>query len=283
VLTLRFGDGRAGLAPPPGAKLGLRYRVGNGAAGNVGAEAITAVAFCATHQAVITAVRNPLPATGGTDPEPVPIVRQRAPRAFDQVLKRAITAADYAQVAGQHAGVQRAGAQLRWTGSWYEAQVAIDALGTESAPDWLLDDESRRLRGYRRIGHDVHVVTGTLVPVELALCVQVRPGYVAGDVRSAVLAVLGPGTAPDGTLGLFHPDNLTFGTPVRRSAIEAAVTAVPGVLGVAVTTLKRQFAPDEGAVAAGVLTFAPDEIPQLDNDPAHPDHGVLGLAIGGGR
>ena len=36
----------------------------------------------------------------------------------------------------------------------------------------------------------------------------------------------------------------------------AAVTAVPGVTAAAVTVLKRQFAPDEGAVAAGVLTFA---------------------------
>jgi predicted phage baseplate assembly protein len=283
VLTLRFGDGQAGLAPAPGAIVGLRYRAGNGSAGNVGAEAISAFSFCATHQDEIVKVRNPLPATGGTDPEPVAVVRQRAPRAFGQALKRAITAADYAQVAGQHRGVQRAGAQLRWTGSWYEAQVAIDALGTEVAPGWLLDDESRRLRRYRRIGHDVYVVTGTLVPVELALCVQVRPGYVAGDVRPAVLAVLGTGTAPDGTLGLFHPDNLTFGTQIRVSVIVAAVAAVPGVLGVAVTTLKRQFAPEAGAIAAGVLTFAPDEIPQLDNDPAHPDRGVLGLTIGGGR
>jgi hypothetical protein len=126
-------------------------------------------------------------------------------------------------------------------------------------------------------------VTGTLVPVCLTVCVQVRPGYIAGDVRPAVLAVLGTGAAPDGTLALFHPDNLTFGTAIRVSAIVAAVAAVPGVLGVAVPVLKRQFAPDEGAAAAGVLAFAPDEIPQLDTDPEHPDHGWVTLTIGGGR
>ena len=283
VLTLRFGDGRNGLAPPPGAHLQLRYRVGNGAAGNVGAEAIDTVSFCATHQDVITSVRNPLAAAGGTDPEPVATVRQRAPRAFDEDLRRAITAADYAAIAGRLSGVQRAGAQLRWTGSWYEAQVAIDALGTEVAPGWLLDDEMDLLHRYRRIGHEVRVASGVLVPVALTLCVQVQPDYITGHVRSAVLQRLGADVLPDGTLGLFHPDNLTFGTPIRVSVIVAAVAALPGVTGAAVTVLKRQFGPDEGAAAAGVLTFAPDEIPQLDNDPAHPDRGLLTLMIGGGR
>jgi predicted phage baseplate assembly protein len=283
VLTLRFGDGRNGLAPPPGVTPTLYSRTGNGAEGNVGAEAIDTVSFCATHGSTITAVRNPLPAAGGTDPEPVAIVRQRAPRAFGQDLRRAITAADYAEIAGRPSGVQRAGAQLRWTGSWYEAQVAIDALGAEAAPRWLLDDERHLLDRYRRVGHDVRVVAAVTVPVEMMLCVQVQPDYIAGHVRSAVLQLLGAGVRPDGTLGMFHPDNLTFGTSIRVSVIVAAVAAVPGVTGVAVTVLKRQFAPDEGAAAAGVLAFAPDEIPQLDNDPAHPDHGLLTLTIGGGR
>lgn len=283
VLTLRFGDGVNGLAPPPGASVGLRYRTGNGTAGNVGAEAISTISFCTTHQDLITAVRNPLPAMGGTDPEPVATVRQRAPRAFLQDLQRAITAADYAEIAGRHSGVQRAGAQLRWTGSWYEAQVAIDALGTGTAPRWLLSDELRELHRYRRIGHDVYVASAIMVPVELALCVQVQPGYLAGHVRSALLLRLGRGVLPDGSLGLFHPGNLTFGTPVRVSTIEAAAASVPGVAGAAVTVLKRQFAPDEGAVSAGVLTFAPDEIPQLDNDTDHPGRGLLTLTIGGGR
>lgn len=281
-LTLRFGDGADARPPAPGTVLRLRYRVGNGTAGNVGAETINTVSFRGINAPEIR-VRNPLPAVGGTDPEPVPIVRQRAPHAFAQVLRRAITAADYAQLAGEHAGVQQAGAQLRWTGSWYEAQVAIDALGTETAPGWLLADELRLLQRYRRIGHDVRVATAVLVPVELALCVRAQPGYLRGHVRASVLERLGPGVLPDGTLAMFHPDNLTFGTPVRISVIEAAVTALPGVAGAAVTMLKRQFAPDAGAAAAGVLAFAPDEVPQLDNDPAHPDRGTLTVIVGGGR
>jgi predicted phage baseplate assembly protein len=283
VLTLRFGDGTAGLQPPPGATLQLRYRVGNGLAGNVGAGTITTLELRDTSEPAVTAVCNPLAAAGGTDPEPSATVRQRAPSAFAQVLRRAVTADDYATLAGEHSGVQAAGAQLRWTGSWYEAQVAVDPLGTEAAPCWLLADEVRRLQRYRRIGHDVRVAAAVRVPVELALCVQVQSGYVTGHVRSAVLAQLGGGVLSDGTLGMFNPANLTFGTPVRVSVIVAAVAALPGVAAAAVTTLKRQFGPDEGAVAAGVLTFAADEVPQLDNDPAHPDHGLITLTIGGGR
>jgi predicted phage baseplate assembly protein len=283
TLTLRFGDGVAGARPAPGTTLLLRDRLGNGTAGNVGAEAINTYSLRGVNQAAITLVRNPLPAAGGVDPEPVPIVRQRAPRAFAQVLRRAITADDYARLAGQHTGVQRAGAQLRWTGSWYEAQVAVDALGAETAPCWLLGDELRLLQRYARIGHDVRVSSAVLVPVELALCVRVQPGYIAADVKAAIARRLGRGVLPDGTLAMFHPDSLTFGTPIRVSVIVAAVTAVAGVAGAAVTVLKRQFAPDEGAVAAGVLTFAPDEVPQLDSDPAHPDRGQLCLTVGGGR
>lgn len=283
TLTLRFGDSVVGARPAPGTTLRLRDRLGNGTAGNVGAETIDTCSLRGVSGAAITLVRNPLPAAGGIDPEPVPIARQRAPRAFAQVLRRAITAEDYAQLAGEHTGVQRAGAQLRWTGSWYEAQVAIDALGAQTAPRELLGDEMRLLQRYRRIGHDVRVSSAVLVPLELALCVRVQPGFFAADVRAAIARRLGRGVLADGTLAMFHPDNLTFGTPIRISVIVAAVTALAGVAGAAVTTLKRQFAPDEGAVAAGVLTFAPDEVPQLDNDPAHPDRGQLSLTIGGGR
>lgn len=282
-LSLRFGDGITGAVPAFGAVVEVRYRVGNGTAGNVGAEAIDTIAFCETHQEVVTAVRNPLPATGGVDPEPVAVVRQRAPRAFGTRLRRAITPADYAEVAGRARGVQRAGAQLRWTGSWYEAEVAVDALGTDTAPGWLLVDELDRLERVRRIGHDVRVASAVMVPLELGLCVQVRPGYLTAHVGAAVRERLGSAHLPDGSLAFFHPDNLTFATSVRVSAIVAAVAAIPGVAGASVTVLKRQFAQDEGAVAAGVLSLAADEVAQLDNDSARPDNGLLTLTIGGGR
>ncbi|GAA0316831.1 hypothetical protein GCM10010302_64900 [Streptomyces polychromogenes] len=275
LLHLRFGDGRAGALPAPGATLELRYRLGNGTAGNVGAEAVTEVELQGI-QGVSVRARNPLPATGGTDPEPLARVRARAPYEATRRLLRAVTAEDYAALAGEVPGVQRAGARLRWTGSWYEARVAVDALGTPQAPGRLLDEVRDRLHPVRRIGHEVRVGPARTVPLRLALCVEAEPGAVAGHVRAAVARLLGP-------RGLFHPDALTFATPVRVSAVTAAVAGLPGVRSVRVTALERLFEPSGDALREGVLLLRPDEVPRLDADPARPENGVLELRIGGGR
>ncbi|MEU2832873.1 putative baseplate assembly protein [Streptomyces lavendulae] len=282
LLGLRFGDGRHGAAPAPGSVVELRYRLGNGTAGNVGAEAIDTVELCGV-TGVTVRVRNPLPATGGTDPEPLAEVRRRAPGEAVRRLLRAVTEADYAALAAEVPGVQGAGARLRWTGSWYEACVAVDALGTDHAPEALLDGVRERLHRVRRIGHEVRVGPARQVPLRLALCVLAEPSAVAGHVREAVARVLGRGRTADGAPAFFHPDALTFGTPVRVSRIVAAVAAVPGVLSVSVTALERLFEPSPDALREGVLRLGPDEIARLDGDPARPGNGVLELRIGGGR
>jgi predicted phage baseplate assembly protein len=283
TLHLRFGDGRAGVAPPAGGRLLARYRVGLGSPGNVGHDVINRVVCCATRITGVSRVRNPLPAAGGSDPEPVSQVRQRAPQEFTRQLLRAITAADYGALGGQVPGVQRAAGDLRWTGSWYEAQAAVDPLGAETAPRRLLDEVLERLHPYRRIGHDVTVHTARLVPLDLAVDVQVDPGFIAGHVEAALLAVLGAGVLPDGRLAFFHPDNLTFGTPVRVSQIVAAAAAVPGVLDVTVTRLQRLFGPPAATLAAGLLRIGALEVAELANDRSGPEGGRLTLNVHGGR
>jgi len=170
-LRLRFGDGRAGALPPDGAALAIAYRLGNGPSGNVSAEAIDELVLCGIAGVQVSRVRNPLPATGGAAPEPVAEVQERAPSEARRRLRRAVTAADYAALASARPGVQRASADLRWNGSWYEARVAVDALGTEVTPPWLLDDVRAALHGVRRIGHGLDVPTARLVPLHLKLWV----------------------------------------------------------------------------------------------------------------
>lgn len=283
TLWLRFGDDRQGRLPRRGARLRAAYKVGNGLAGNVGAEAIDTLELCGVDPGEVR-VRNPLAACGGTAPETLAEVRQRAPRAAAlDVLARAVTAADYAQVAGEVPGVQRAACALRWTGSWYEADVAIDALGTETPPESLIVTERERLHRYRRIGHDVMVGPARLISLELALCVRVAQDHLAGHVRGALLDLLDARPGPDGR-AFFDPDSLTFATPVRLSAIIAAVSDVPGVAGVRVSRLRRQFArPDDRALTTGVLELGELEVAQLGNDPSRPDRGLVELVIGGGR
>ncbi|HEV2740007.1 MAG TPA: hypothetical protein VGU66_15620 [Candidatus Elarobacter sp.] len=186
--------------------------------------------------------------------------------------------------------LQSAKAALRWTGSWYEAQVALDPRGSESADAELIAEVTAYLEPYRRIGHDLSVQAARYVPLDLGLSVCVAPGYLRGHVETVLLGLLGTGVLPDGTLGLFNPDRLTFGQGIPMSPIVAAVQAVPGVMEVQVTRLARYAvgspAPHAGSRDVprnGVLAMGAFEIARLDNDPNAPANGRLTVIARGGR
>jgi predicted phage baseplate assembly protein len=255
--------------------------------------------------------RNPLPATGGTEPEPISEVRLFAPHAFQDVIERAITADDYATLAADNVRrqevrtarelctspfvpLQGAKATLRWTGGWYEALVALDPMNTEQAPAELFGEVRHYLETYRRMGHDLTVAAANYVPLDLALSVCVLPDYLRAHVEESLLQVFGNSVQPDGSNGIFNPNNLTFGEGIYVSQIVAAAQAVTGVASVSVTRLQRYqtnphpyppaFGTTSGAVPwQGVLSLGPYEIARLDNDPNFPENGRLELSLRGGR
>ncbi|MFE6690638.1 putative baseplate assembly protein [Streptomyces sp. NPDC057743] len=290
VLALRFGDGRNGAAPRPNTRLCAEYRIGNGKEGNVGAEAINRIASrvpgVLEH---VVGVRNPLPATGGTDPEPVAEVRRAAPREPLRGLLRAVTAEDYATLAASRPDVRRAAAALRWTGSWYEAEVALDPVGAPDPSPRLLEAARASLHRFRRIGHDVVTRPARHVPLDVALDVWVDPHALAEHVRAELLRKLLPGRAPDGAPGFFDPEALTFGAAVRAGALVTLCMSVPGVRHAEVTRLCRLRAPGGRAPAnldvptTGELRLRPLEIARLDADATHPENGRLALRMRGGR
>ncbi|WP_316751145.1 putative baseplate assembly protein [Streptomyces herbicida] len=282
-LALRFGDGRHGARPTPGARLSVHYRLGGGGAGNVGAEAINHLVVEGDCDVLAVTVRNPLPATGGTEPEPVDQVRQSAPLDLRRTRLRAVTAEDYAALASALPGVQRAAAELRWTGSVQEAHVAVDALGAGAPTERLLASVAQALESYRRIGHDLVVGPARLVPLDIALTVCARPGHQHGQILAELYRVLGSGRLPGGRLGFFHPDALTFGEPVRLSRLVAVAASIPGVESVQVTRLRRLFEEDRGEREDGVLRLGPLEIATCDNDPDRPENGRLAISLGGDR
>lgn len=269
---LRFGDGRHGRQPPAGLSFDAIYRVGNGIAGNVGAEAISKLVLRNARWDIEIAVRNPLPARGGVEPESSNEAKLLAPDGFRAELRRAITEDDYAAIAGRHRALQRAAASLRWSGSWYEMRVGVDPLGSEAPTAALLASVEALLHPYRRIGHDVRVVAAGYVPLDLELTVCVSPHYTRGAVRGALLQAFAR---------YFDPGQLTFGMPVLQSRLVALAQAVGGVEHVAVTRLQRLREPLTAVPA--LLPIGPMEIAQLDNDPNFPEHGKLELAMRGGR
>jgi predicted phage baseplate assembly protein len=285
-VTVRFGDGEFGRVPQDGAVFQATYRVGNGPVGNVGAEAISHIVFRRTALSGVEIYpRNPFPAVGGSLFEPLAEAKLLTPGAFRKALQRAITADDYAQIVMRDFThkVQRAAAVLRWTGSWYEAQVAIDPVGNVESNEDLLCEIERHLHRYRRIGHDLRVVTAHYVPLEIELTVCILPHYLRGHVEAALLDVVSNQILPDGRLGFFHPDNLTFGEGIYLSKLIAAAQAVTGVESVQVTKLQRFAEAPAGEIESGILPLGALEIAQLDNDPSFPEHGALKLTMGGGR
>lgn len=283
---LRFGNGEMGRQPAARTVFEARYRIGNGPAGNVGAGAI---AHLVTGQQSLSggilSVRNPLAASGGVPPEQTAQAKLHAPHAFRQQLQRAITPEDYAEIVRRDFPdrVQRAGAALRWNGSWFEMLVAVDGLGTGQASPALLAEIAGHLHRYRRIGHDLAVRPAVRVPLDIELIVCVRPHYLRGHVKAELLAVLGNRDLRDSRRGMFHPDNLSFGEGVYVSKVLAAGQSVEGVESVCVKRFQRLFQTANQEIENGLIPLGPLEIALLDNDPDFPENGRLKLDMRGGR
>ena len=278
-VRLRFGDDVLGKAPAAGSAFRASYRVGNGSAGNVGAGALARVVGVPG----VEAVRNPLPATGGTPRESMEEVRQYAPQAF-RTQERAVTAADYSEVTSRHPGVQRAAASFRWTGSWTTVFVTIDRKGGLPVRDdpRFLEEIRAHIERYRLAGYDLEINDPVYVPLDVALEVCVDPGYFRSDVKRSLMDALGRFDLPGGGRGFFHPDNFTFGEPVWLSQLFGAGMAVEGVSSVSVRRFQRLDEDARGEIEAGVLETASLEIVRLDNDPSRPGNGRLELDMLGG-
>jgi predicted phage baseplate assembly protein len=274
--TLRFGDGVLGRAAS--GTYAARYRVGNGPRGNVGAETIVRAVIPI---ADVESVRNPLPAVGGRDPERLEEVRQFAPQAF-RVQERAVTEADWVEVTRRHPEVQNAAARFRWTGSWTTVFVTVDRPNGVKVDADFERKIRAHLERYRIAGYDLEVDGPIPVPLDLKLCVCVKPGYFKSSVQRRLLDVFSSRRMADGRHGFFHPDRFTFGQAVYLSQIYRAAMEQPGVASVEIKRFQRWGKLSNQEIEKGLLQPGPLEIVQLDNDPSFPENGKLELDMHGG-
>jgi hypothetical protein len=281
--SLRFGDGTMGRAPDAGETFMASYRIGLDSAGHAGADSIThAVMRPAAPAAGILSVRNPMAAQGRVAPQTIDDARAIGPGST-AALARAITPEDYAQLAERNPKVQRAAAVLLWTGSGYEARVAIDPLGSEDVDDRLLQAIRVELEPFRSIGHDLTVVPAAYVPIDLRLRIEVLAGHSRSHVQRALLDAFSNRVLPDGSQGFFHPDNLSFGDDLEAGSIMAAAQSVPGVQSVEVRKLKRLFEDPGQQMQADILAIGPMEVARLDNIASQPENGRLIIDLRGGQ
>jgi hypothetical protein len=278
---LRFGDDQLGKKPEADTFFEVTYRVGNGSIGNVGAEAIAHIETTGTDIAEIIAVRNPLPAQGGSDPESIDQVRLYAPQAF-RVPQRAVTEKDYEEVAQRYPEVQRVKATRRWTGSWYTIFLTVDRAGGRSLDDEFKSNLRSFLERFRMAGHDIAIEEPRFVSLDIAMKVQVEAGYFRTAVKQALLEVFSNRALSNGQLGFFAPDRLTFGQSVYLSQVIQTAVQVEGVRSVEMMRFQRLGRRAQGELKTGEITFAPLEIARLENNPANPDLGRIEFEMGGG-
>jgi len=279
--TLRFGDGVFGAVPENGALFRLRYRVGQGAAGNVARDSIKTVE--PSSPISIATVTNPFPATGGADEETAGRVRRRAPQKFRAVQYRAVRPEDYVAAAKTLPWVEAAGTVFRWTGSWLTVFTTADPKGTDELPPELRAQLIDLLNRRRMAGYESYVLAPRYVAIDLTITVCVCPAAFRSDVQEGVTAALDGSVATEGRRGFFNPDNFQFGTPLERSRLEAAVQEVPGVDGVVSVLYKVRGVMARAAELGDVLAVGSDQIVQVDNDPSATWKGSLRVVAEGGK
>ncbi|HEY0480558.1 MAG TPA: baseplate J/gp47 family protein, partial [Kofleriaceae bacterium] len=277
--TIRFGDGAIGAVPRAGQVFEVTWRLGVGRRGNVAPGALATISALGVP---VVAVTNPLAATGGLDPETLDDVRRLAPDAFRAVSYRAVRPEDYAEAAERLPWVQRAGASFRWTGSWITGFATADPRGEASLSAAHRAELSAQLDRFRQTGREVFVLDPIYADIDLEIRVCCEPSAYAGEVETRVRELLLGRGGVRRHPGFFDPDHFTFGSPLERAALEAAIQRVPGVRAVEGMRLRRRGFFDWRPFSELIFQVAPNEVIRLQNDPLHPSQGTLRLVPEGG-
>jgi hypothetical protein len=274
---LRFGDNLHGMRPDPGTHFQATYRTGNGIAGNIGREALYHIVTNDDALKPVSAITNPLPATGGCDPDSVEQIRQYAAGSLLE-QSRGVTPQDYITLATQDPQVHRANVALRWTGSWYTVFLVVERVNGLPVDVAFKQSLRQRLEQNRMAGTDLIIVSPNYVPLEIAMTAYYKQGYMPGDVEKALIKAFSNQQWPDGERGFFYPDNFGFGQPVYLNELYAAASTVPGIGSVDITMFQRQGIPGTG-LKDGVLSVDWLEIVIMENNPRYPERGLLQLTL----
>jgi len=283
--TVRFGDGEFGRLPPQDALFEVEYRLGSGASANVPASAVSALEIPAEISplaAQLVRVGNPFPVTSGVDPESATEIKLLTPEAYKSETFFAVRPEDYGAQAEKLDFVQRAQGTFRWTGSWLSVMTAVDPSNAfELSPDRREQVEAL-LHCRRQAGRDVIVKDPKFLNLDLAISICVSRDAFPGQVRVRVMeALFGKGGVRPQP-GFFDPDNFTFGTPLRRSALEAAIVAVEGVEAVPGIEIRTHGVTEFHDFEGLAFEVADDELIRVENAPLRPERGIVTLLTEGG-
>jgi predicted phage baseplate assembly protein len=260
VTSVTFGDGEHGARLPTGAEnVRARYRNGIGAAANVGPGRIT---LLATKPLGVKDVANPVPATGGADPDRRDQARANAAVAL-HALDRLVSVRDYADFARSFAGIGKASASRVLDGR--RRVVFVTVAGAGDIPIDETSDLLANLRlGLRRWGDpELPVVVGVreLLLADLGIAVAIDPDFdwvaVQAAIRSRLVDVLGL-------------DSRQLGQDLTESEILQSVHDTPGVVRCRLDRMQALRYDDGSVAVVGALT-----VPGPPAAPFHPGRRVV--------
>jgi len=248
--TIRFGDGVQGARPPAGRdNLVADARIGLGRAGNLRAGQLS---LPLDQPLGLREVTNPLPASGGDDPEGSADARRGAPL-YTLTLGRLVAITDYRDFALGYPGIEKADARWVWTGETRRVVVTVAGPGGAAVP---ADGPTHTalLQAYRDLGDpfvQFDLISYAPAHFRLGLRVTIDPAYETDAVLEGVEARL---------RGDFAFAARDFAQPVALSQVAARAHAVAGVLAVDIETLYREEAPQADAVAHARLIAQPGRL-----------------------
>ncbi len=214
-----FGDGVFGARLPTAPEnVRARYRNGIGKGGNVAAGQIS---LLADKPLGVSAVVNPIRASGGADREARDQARRNAPLAVT-ALDRLVSTQDYADFARLFGGVGKAAASRLPTSAGQTVVVTI--AGADDIPIDATSDLMRNLNAALRRFGDAFVPVVLRTRESLALVIEAKvkvlPDYDWEFVEPAVRAAL---------LYAFGFEQRELGQGVRASEVLATIQRVRGV------------------------------------------------------
>ncbi|HET7233782.1 MAG TPA: putative baseplate assembly protein [Longimicrobium sp.] len=264
---VQFGDGKSGARLPSGREnVTAVYRRGIGREGNVAAGQLS---LLLTRPLGIRSVLNPLPATGGDDPETLDRARENAPLTV-LTLDRIVSLRDYEDFARTFAGVAKAMATWTWSGRGRGVLVTVAGPQGDTIPDGGPVQTALRAAMAQYGDALIAVAVRSYRPARFRVSATLRhhPAHDPARVLSAAEAAL---------RGRFSFTARGFGQGVALSEVLAALQEVPGVVSVDVDLLYRTDEEEPAfrtrlpaaspAPGAGAETAEPAELLTLDLRP----------------
>lgn len=224
--TVRFGDGVFGKIPPKGAAIKVIYRANDSqTSGNV--VRVGEANQLASVGSVNFVIRNEYESAPATSGEDSKSAKQLVTRFFSS-QDRAVIGSDYTILTKKFNSKYKVSTTLVKSDS-DAAIVRLYTLVLRSGSyserlDELNMIEKLQLKnyldGYKCMGVSLEIVDGLVRPLDVRIDIQVKPGYIAGQVKTDATSVAS---------SFFSLSNAEMGLGFRSTDLIKAISAIPGI------------------------------------------------------